>query len=100
MSIKQFYFFAHRVVCALLFLQALTLHHATAQPIRSTSTTGESRNEANDFPVTFVDVAERAGLSEPTVYGGVERKRFIIETNGCGVAFVDYDKDGWITSCS
>jgi len=67
----------------------------TAQPIRSISTTGESRNEAKDFPVTFVDVAARAGLSEPTVYGGVGRKRFIIETNGCGVAFVDYDNDNW-----
>ncbi|MDQ3685690.1 MAG: VCBS repeat-containing protein, partial [Acidobacteriota bacterium] len=67
-----------------------------AQPIRPTSTTDESRNEANDFPVTFVDVAARAGLSEPTIYGGVERKRFIIETNGCGVAFVDYDKDDWM----
>ena len=41
-------------------------------------------------------MAARAGLSEPTVYGGVERKRFIIETNGCGVAFVDYDNDDWV----
>jgi len=95
MSIKQFYFFTHQAICVLLLaLTSLSLH-AAAQPIRSTSTTGESRNEANDFPVTFVDVAERAGLSEPTIYGGVERKRFIIETNGCGVAFVDYDNDNW-----
>jgi hypothetical protein len=28
------------------------------------------------------------------VYGGVERKRFIIETNGAGVAWIDYDDDG------
>jgi hypothetical protein len=70
--------------------------HATAQPIRPASTTDENKNLSNDFPVAFVDVAEHAGLSEPTIYGGVERKRFIIETNGCGVAFVDYDKDDWI----
>jgi len=31
-----------------------------------------------------------------TVYGGVDRKRFIIETNGAGVALLDYDNDGWI----
>ncbi|MDQ3802604.1 MAG: CRTAC1 family protein, partial [Acidobacteriota bacterium] len=48
------------------------------------------------FPVTFVDVAREAGLTAPTVYGGVERKRYIIETNGCGVAFFDYDGDGWV----
>ena len=32
----------------------------------------------------------------PTIYGGVDRKRFIIETNGAGVALIDYDKDGWL----
>jgi hypothetical protein len=35
-------------------------------------------------------------LREPTIYGGVDRKRFIIETNGAGVAFIDYDGDGWL----
>src|SRR5205807_1733527 len=48
------------------------------------------------WPVTFVDIAERAGLHEPSVYGGFDRKRFIIETNGAGVAFLDYDNDGWL----
>jgi len=48
------------------------------------------------WPVTFVDVAARAGLREPSIYGGVDRKRFIIETNGAGVAFFDYDNDGWV----
>jgi hypothetical protein len=48
------------------------------------------------WPVSFVDVAAQAGLRAPSIYGGVERKRFIIETNGAGVAFLDYDNDGWI----
>ena len=51
---------------------------------------------SDSWRVTFTDVAERAGLVQPSVYGGVDRKRFIIETNGCGTAFVDYDNDGWI----
>jgi hypothetical protein len=46
--------------------------------------------------VSLVDVAERAGLRGVSVYGGVDRKRFIIETNGAGVAFLDYDNDGWV----
>ena len=37
-----------------------------------------------------------AGLRDPAVYGGIDRKRFIIETNGSGVALVDYDHDGWL----
>jgi hypothetical protein len=51
---------------------------------------------ARSWTVRFTDVAERAGLRETTVYGGVARKRFIIETNGAGVALVDYDQDGWL----
>src|SRR5262245_36243221 len=48
------------------------------------------------WPVKLVDVAARAGLTEPSIYGGLEQKRFIIETNGAGVALVDYDNDGWL----
>ena len=48
------------------------------------------------WPVSLVDVAGSAGLHHPSIYGGVERKRFIIETNGSGVAFLDYDGDGWL----
>src|SRR4030095_10813034 len=47
------------------------------------------------WAVTFTDVAAQAGLTSPSIYGGVDRKRFIIETNGAGVAFFDYDNDGW-----
>ena len=47
------------------------------------------------WPVSLVDVASQAGLRATSVYGGVDRKRFIIETNGAGVAFFDYDNDGW-----
>jgi hypothetical protein len=48
------------------------------------------------WPVTLVDVAARAGLTRPSVYGGLAKKRFIIETNGAGVAFLDADGDGWV----
>ena len=48
------------------------------------------------WPVRFTDISASAGLTYPSVYGGVERKRFIIETNGAGVALIDYDRDGWL----
>jgi len=47
-------------------------------------------------PVQFIDVAEHAGLTIPNVWGGVEHKRIIIETKGSGIAFFDYDNDGWL----
>ncbi len=47
-------------------------------------------------PFQFEDVASQAGLIHSIVYGGVESKKYILETNGCGIAFFDYDHDGWI----
>jgi hypothetical protein len=46
--------------------------------------------------VQFIDVAEKAGLTVPNVWGGVDRKRVIVETKGSGIAFFDYDNDGWL----
>jgi len=48
------------------------------------------------FHAHFEDVAEAAGLRSPTIYGGVESKKYILEANGCGCAFIDYDNDGWM----
>jgi hypothetical protein len=52
-------------------------------------------SDSNGLPY-FVDIAAKAGLTAPVVYGGVERKKYILETNGCGIAFYDYDHDGWL----
>ena len=50
----------------------------------------------SEWPVHFVDRAVHAGLTRPSIYGGVDRKRFIIEANGAGVALIDVDDDGWL----
>src|SRR5215475_14991480 len=47
-------------------------------------------------PVAFVDVAREAGLTTPNVWGGTDRKKSIIEAKGSGLAFFDYDNDGWL----
>jgi hypothetical protein len=44
---------------------------------------------------SFTDVAEKAGLTAPNVFGGIDTKKYIIETTGSGVAIFDYDNDGW-----
>lgn len=48
------------------------------------------------FDAYFVDVAASAGLTAPVIYGGEDHDDYIIEANGCGCAFIDYDNDGWI----
>jgi hypothetical protein len=51
---------------------------------------------AGEWPVRFVDVSGEAGLTHPITYGDVARKRFIIETNGCGVAMIDPRRGRWV----
>jgi hypothetical protein len=48
---------------------------------------------SSNWPVSLVDIATEAGLTHASVYGGLQTKRFIIETNGAGVALVDVDGD-------
>jgi enediyne biosynthesis protein E4 len=48
------------------------------------------------FDAHFTDVAKEAGLHAPVIYGGVESKKYIMEANGCGCAFIDFDNDGWM----
>jgi hypothetical protein len=50
----------------------------------------------NSGSVTFVDVARQAGLTIPNVWGGIEKKRYILEAKGNGLAFFDFDNDGWL----
>jgi hypothetical protein len=44
----------------------------------------------------FVDVAASAGLTQTTFYGDSNKNVYIVEVNGAGCAFLDYDNDGWM----
>jgi enediyne biosynthesis protein E4 len=48
-----------------------------------------------DVGVSFINVAKQAGLTTPTVYGDEHKNKYLLETTGCGAAFLDYDNDGW-----
>ena len=82
---------------ALILGSALT--EALATPCwrwKHALTVEAAENPAVDSGVQFVDVAKQAGLNVPNVWGGVDHKRSIIETKGSGLAFFDYDNDGWL----
>lgn len=69
-----------------------------AQGVSSRSVKPQPRGKPSGVPfhARFVDIAAQAGLTHPVIYGGQDRKQYIVETVGCGVAFVDYDNDGWL----
>jgi enediyne biosynthesis protein E4 len=50
---------------------------------------------SQDSIAYFTDVAQQSGLTMKNVFGGVDTKKYIIETTGTGVAIFDYDNDGW-----
>src|SRR6478672_1055120 len=68
--------------------QGVTPHKAAALP--------RGKPSGLPFQSSFSDVAAPAGLQTVTVYGEVDRKEYIVETLGCGCAFLDFDNDGWL----
>ncbi len=52
--------------------------------------------QPNTPPVTidFRDIASEAGLTAANVSGDADKKRYILETTGDGVAIFDFDNDG------
>jgi hypothetical protein len=55
------------------------------------------RGKSSGLPynASFVNVAAAAGLRAPVIWGVEGRADYILESMGCGVAFLDYDNDGW-----
>ncbi len=69
-----------------------------AQGVASRGVRAQPRAKLSGLPfgAHFTDVARQAGLTHPTIYGSPDDPRYILETIGCGAAFLDYDNDGWI----
>ncbi len=65
------------------------LEELFGQPVRAAAQASEQ--------VKFTDVAEQAGLgSAVNVFGRAAEKSLLLEEMGSGVAFFDYDHDGWL----
>src|SRR6266576_3105629 len=82
-----------------LFLFGSTLMDALTTPLwqwRDPTLVKAATSNPVPSPVRFVDVAQQAGLKIPNVWGGIDHKRSIIEAKGSGLAFFDYDHDGWL----
>lgn len=71
---------------------------AAAQGVstRNVKPTPRGKPSGVPFLAQFTDIAAQAGLTIPVIYGGLKQKSYIVETVGCGVAFLDFDNDGWL----
>jgi enediyne biosynthesis protein E4 len=76
--------------------RSLILEAAQAPKKAGAHSAAGSGAAAGSGGLQFVDVAKEAGLTVPNVWGDVDRKRYIIEAKGSGLAFFDYDNDGWL----
>jgi hypothetical protein len=65
-----------------------------ASPKRAAKPVARVETDLPPITVEFRDVAEQAGLTGVTVSGSEDRKKYILETTGTGVALFDYDNDG------
>lgn len=79
----------------LLCLAALIPSALNAQGVASSNAQPVKALEASGLPwnAAFTDVAAEAGLDLEFTYGDPDEKSYIIESNGSGVAFLDYDGD-------
>jgi enediyne biosynthesis protein E4 len=68
--------------------QSVVPHKSVASP--------RGKRSGLPYDAHFVEVAQRAGIAHPIVYGSADEKDYVIESIGCGCAFIDYDNDGWI----
>ena len=70
----------------MLYGQGMIGRGATAMP--------KPKPSGRVFPSEFADVAAAAGLTAPQI-SGADKQKYIIESIGTGVAFLDYDNDDW-----
>ena len=89
---------SRRHLLSLLAAPAIVRGDLVAQGVSTRAVKPQPRGKPSGLPfhARFTDVAAKAGLTHPTIYGGVDTKRYIVEVVGCGVAAFDYDNDGWL----
>jgi enediyne biosynthesis protein E4 len=80
---------------ALFLALCLNIPAYSQAPQTTTPPAASAAAKTGPLIANFTDIAEKAGLTATNVFGGVDTKKYIIETTGTGVAIFDYDNDGW-----
>ncbi|MBL8236680.1 MAG: CRTAC1 family protein [Bryobacterales bacterium] len=82
----------HRIVAA---LGCAWMAYGQGMATQGAAAAAREKPSGRPFAVRLTDVAAAVGLRARFVNGGETAKKYIVEANGNGVAFVDYDNDGW-----
>ena len=69
---------------------------ASSQSAQEANPQKNPGSQSDDPGVSFLNVARESGLNAKTIFGGEHKNKYLLETTGCGVAFYDYDNDGWL----
>ena len=83
-------------VRALVFLLAAVSAFAQGMASRNIKPTPRSRPSGRPWNSTLTNIAQQAGLTAPIIYGAETGVDYITETSSGGIAFLDYDNDGWL----
>src|ERR1017187_10609404 len=80
--------------------QALSLLALTSLPGRAQQNRGMASRGLKPLPfgkpsgrpwdARFVNAAQAAGLRSPVIYGPTDHNDYVVESMGCGAAFLDY----------
>lgn len=87
-SRRSFLIGSLHAAAAAAFGQGVVPHKSAALP--------RGKRSGLPYNARFAEVARRAGIDHPILYGSPDRKNYVLESTGCGCAFLDYDNDGWI----
>src|SRR5689334_22262179 len=73
--------------CALVYAQGIATRNVKPMPREKAS--------GRPWPSRLTNIAKQAGLTHPAIYGAESQVQYLAETSSGGIAFVDFDSDGW-----
>ena len=87
-------FLGSSLAAAHLAAQTQSTNHGMAS--RGVRPAVRAKFSGRPFNARFTDIARQAGLVHPVISGHERRADYVTEAMSCGVAFLDYDNDGWL----
>jgi hypothetical protein len=80
----------------LVLLAAAALASGQGMISRGVKPAERAKASGRPWRSKLINIAKQAGLTAPIIYGAESNVEYISETSSGGVAFLDYDGDGWL----
>ena len=87
-SRRAFLLSTFHAAAAAALQQGVVAHKGAVQP--------RGKRSGLPYDAHFVEVSRQARIDHPVLYGSPRPKDYILESIGCGCAFLDYYNDGWV----